>query len=187
MNFFHPKQFTPLCIKTLNQISCICTNACSDVQSNGKNEQSVCSNDYFLSKRFFLKMIEIKSHISQSQVSAVYTTNMNNENKYIPSCPCSLWMLSSTDWSQGELCCWLLWSKMGSAARSRHSPQTSTALETPCRWKSPTEKAELIALRVRRITRRASEQGQSWEGEEKRFKMKVCMRFFFSHSSFWGI
>lgn len=31
MNFFHPKQFTPLCIKTLNQITCICTNACSDV------------------------------------------------------------------------------------------------------------------------------------------------------------
>lgn len=108
-------------------------------------------------------MIEIKSHISLSEVSAVYTTNVNNENKYIPSCPCSPWMLSSIDWSQGELCCWLLWSTMGSAACSRHYP-----LEMPCRWKSLTEKTELIALRVRRIILQASKQGQSWEGREKK-------------------
>lgn len=42
-------------------------------------------------------MIEIKPHISLSEVSTVYTTDMNNENKYIPSCPCSLWILSSID------------------------------------------------------------------------------------------
>lgn len=67
MNFFHPKQFTPLCIKTLNQISCICTNACSDVRSNGKkmSNQYAVMIIFLVNAFFFLKTMEIKLHISQ--------------------------------------------------------------------------------------------------------------------------